>query len=197
MFRILRRFNQGCPEGRVSEGLSRFQQIRWKAVLGGCLVAVAGAYWLPGQQPQPIPITGKQPMPNSVARESSAILMRAKLASSQRVVEGLMAGDFAMIAKGGSELQRICDSEAWRQHEDPILTHYRSELKRGGIKLMKLANEENLEGAAYTYMHTLTACINCHEYSRNVLRIASAKSPVVPIPATERENAAYVRDVLR
>jgi hypothetical protein len=156
------------------------------AVVAACL-AMVGSVW----------IVAQQPIPNSRHNDSVPVLMRAKLGSSQKVVEGLMAGDFEMISKGGVDLQRICESEAWRQHEDPVVVQYRSELRRGAIKLVKLSKEENLEGAAYTYMHTLTTCINCHEYARNVLRIAN-NSPVVPIPATERENAAYrVRDIFR
>jgi hypothetical protein len=156
--------------------------------LGAASIALLGCVWMYAQQP----------MPNTQRDDSTSVLMRAKLASSQRVVEGLMSGDFGMIAKGGSELQRICDSKGWRQHEDPVVVQYRTELHRGAIKLVKLAKEDNLEGAAYTYMHTLTTCINCHEYSRNVLRIAQInRSPVVPIPATERENSEYVRQVYR
>jgi hypothetical protein len=154
-------------------------------------LAALGGVWVAAQQPLPIP--------NAVPKENVSVLMRAKLGSSQKVVEGLMSGDFKMIGKGALDLERICDSAGWRQHEDSIVTHYRSELKRSAIKLAKLANEENLDGAAYTYMHTLTTCINCHEYARNVLRIASNfNSPVVPIPTTEREQAAYrAREIFR
>jgi hypothetical protein len=134
--------------------------------LGAASIALLGCVWMYAQQP----------MPNTQRDDSTSVLMRAKLASSQRV----------------------CDSKGWRQHEDPVVVQYRTELHRGAIKLVKLAKEDNLEGAAYTYMHTLTTCINCHEYSRNVLRIAQInRSPVVPIPATERENSEYVRQVYR
>lgn len=152
-------------------------------------LAAAGGVWVAAQQP----------LPNARPSTDVSVLMQAKLGSSQKVVEGLMAGNFALIGKGAVDLERICDSAGWRHHEDSIVTHYRSELKRAAIKLAKLASEENLDGAAYTYMHTLTTCINCHEYARNVLRIAShVNSPVVPIPTSEREQAAYrAREIFR
>lgn len=130
---------------------------------------------------------------NSIPDADAAVLMRAKLGSSQKIVEGLMSGDFVMIRKGGSDLEKICDSSNWRRHEDQVVTHYRNELRRGATKLVLQADAENLEGAAYTYMHTLTTCINCHEYSRNVLRIAGVNkpNPVVRIPVTESEAHAY------
>lgn len=140
--------------------------------------------------------TAQQPeMLNAVPKQDTTILMRAKLASSQKVVEGLMAGDFEMIEKGASDLEKICDSANWRHHEDQVVTHYRSELRRGAVKMAIQAEDKNLEGAAYVYMHTLTTCINCHEYARNVLRIAHGipGGAVVPIPTSEQEAEAYRR----
>jgi hypothetical protein len=122
--------------------------------------------------------------------EELAGLMRAKLASSQKVVEGLMAKDFAMIRKGSEEMSKVCDATQWHATEDQVYAHYRAELKRTAKKLILLAEENNLDGTAYTYMHSLTTCISCHEYCRDVLHIA-AKEPelkVVPIPASERES---------
>lgn len=144
--------------------------------------------WATGQQPiMRAPLA--QPAPNA---NDLSILMQAKLSSSQKVVEGLMSGDFNMIRKGATDLQKICDATGWRTRDDQVYGHYRSELKRGATKLIQQANAENLDGAAYGYMHTLTTCINCHDHCRNVLRVANDLTPkAVPIPVTEQENAAY------
>lgn len=161
----------------------------WIAIVA--IPVVAGLVTTRGTAQQAEDYKGE--IPNSVRDANAAVLMRAKLGSSQKIVEGLMAGDFEMIRKGGNDLEKICDSTNWRRHEDQIVTHYRSELRRGASKLIKHADGENLEGAAYTYMHTLTTCINCHEYSRNVLRIAGMETPnpVVRIPVTEHEAHAH------
>ena len=139
------------------------------------------------------------PALNTLSSDESAVLMRAKLSSSQKVIEGLMAGDFAMIRKGGEDLQKICDSSQWRKRDDQVVAHYRGELRRSAIKLVQQAAEENLEGAAYTYMHTMTTCINCHQYSRDVLRIADRSEPlrVVPIPVTEEPSFPQSRALYR
>lgn len=126
-------------------------------------------------------------------------LMRAKLASSQKVVEGLMSADFDLIHKGGLEMSKICDATNWHASDDQVYTQYRAELKRTAKKLMLQAEEKNLDGASYTYMHSLTTCISCHEYSRDVLHIAS-KSPdfkVVPIPTAEEGRTLNQPRVLR
>lgn len=134
-----------------------------------------------------------------------AMMMRAKLSSSQKIVEGLMANDFEMIRKGGVQMQEICESDHWRKGQDQVFEHYRSELRRSALKLILQADEQNLDGAAYTYMHTVATCVNCHQYSRDVLRIAGSNairknqsSGVVSIPVTEREQTALqLRSVLR
>jgi hypothetical protein len=118
-------------------------------------------------------------------------LMRAKLASSQKVVEGLMSKDFALIRKGSEEMSKICDATHWHATDDQVYAHYRSELRRAAKKMMLLSEEKNLDGSAYTYMHSLITCINCHEYCRDVLHIAkhAPDLKVIPIPATERQNS--------
>ncbi|MCC7334029.1 MAG: hypothetical protein IT422_02965 [Pirellulaceae bacterium] len=130
-------------------------------------------------------VIGQQPRLSDADHNDLAVLMRAKLMSTQKVVEGLMDGDFSMIRKGGVELQRICDATGWRSHDDQVYGHYRAELKRSATKLVEQANAGSLDGAAYGYMHTLTTCINCHDHCRNVLRVAQASPGVVPIPVTE------------
>lgn len=118
-------------------------------------------------------------------------LMRVKLASTQKVVEGLMAEDFDLIRKGGEELSRICDATQWRSRDDQLYAQYRSELRRTAQKLIQMAAEKNLDGSAYTYMHALTTCITCHEHCRDILHVATKRPDftVVPIPATEQENS--------
>ncbi len=135
-------------------------------------------------------VIGQQPTLSNADRTDLSVLMRAKLMSTQKVVEGLMDGDFGVIRKGGLELQRICDATGWRSHDDQVYGHYRAELKRSAIKMVEQADAASLDGAAYGYMHTLTTCINCHDHCRNVLRIAQASPGVIPIPVTEFESHA-------
>jgi hypothetical protein len=125
------------------------------------------------------------------AREQGA-LMLAKLASSQKIVNGLVTKDFGQIGRGASELVRICNATEWAARGDQIYAHHRAELRRQSQKLVKMAQEQNLDGAAFSYMHSLTTCISCHEYCRDVLRIADqsrTKSKIVPIPVEDDEES--------
>lgn len=108
-------------------------------------------------------------------REEARPLMRAKLASSQRVFEGLLTKDFAQIRKGADELVGITDVAAWQNIEDPVHKHYHAEFRRLIIKLRGLAEKGNLEGASFLYMQSVSTCMNCHEHVRDVQKIANGK----------------------
>ncbi len=117
-------------------------------------------------------------------------LMLAKLASTQRVVAGLVSKNFSEIKRGAQDMQRICDAAQWELHPDPVYGHHRTELRRQSMKLAELAETQNLDGAAFAYMQTMSTCISCHEHCRDVLRIAElpkSMNRVVPIPASEEE----------
>ncbi len=132
--------------------------------------------------------------------EQQAALMRAKLASTHRIVEGLVTKDFDDISRGAEELMKICKATEWRTHSDEVYAHHRKELMRQAEKMTRAAAKENLDGAAYSYIHALTTCIGCHDYCRDVLKIADNDSPmkVVPIPTTfDEESSPTSRTVRR
>lgn len=117
--------------------------------------------------------------------DQQAALMLAKLATSQKITNGLVTKDFEQIYRGATELSSICNATAWASHSDPVYAHHRTELRKQAQKLAKMAEEKNLDGATYSYMHSLNTCINCHEYCRDVLSIvddSKVNLKVVPIP---------------
>jgi hypothetical protein len=117
-------------------------------------------------------------------------LMLAKLASTQRVVVGLVSKDFSEIKRGADELASVCDAVQWTSQPDPFYGNYRRELRRHAKRLGELAQGQNLDGAAFAYMQTMSTCISCHEHCRDILRTADRvipKNGVVPIPVAEEE----------
>lgn len=132
--------------------------------------------------------------------DNESALMRAKLSSSQKIVEGLVSKDFATISHGAEELLKICNGEEWERHRDEIYSHYRKELIRQTEKIVLASEHGNLDGAAYSYVHSLTTCISCHDYCRDVLKIAenTGKFKVVPIPTTaEADNSPPASRTIR
>ena len=142
-----------------------------KLVLVVCVLCVGVAFMV---------VQAKSPEPD--AGETEAGLMRAKLASSQKVVEGLMVQDLSLVRTGALELEKICEATEWHAKEDQVYAHYRAELQRTAKKLAKLAQNDDLDGATYTYMHSITTCMSCHTYCRDVLHVARTESNLQTTP---------------
>jgi hypothetical protein len=119
-------------------------------------------------------------------------LMRAKLASTQAVVEGLVEKDFRMINNAGVELLKMCNSGDWEANQDEVYSQYREQLRRQSRKLIDQAGVRNLEGSTYAYLGVLSTCVDCHTHCRDVLMIATDAPRLVPIPTTAVDNADSV-----
>ena len=132
-----------------------------KLILVVCVLCVGAAF-----------MVGQAKPPETDAGGTEPALMRAKLASSQKVVEGLMVQDLSLVRTGALELEKICEATEWHAKEDQVYAHYRAELQRTAKKLAKLAQNDDLDGATYTYMHSITTCMSCHTYCRDVLHVA-------------------------
>jgi len=139
---------------------------RHTAYFVGCLllvVLVLGSLILNAAAPQ---------QPDQGVLQETQVLMRAKLTSSQKVLEGLLAEDFTLIVQGAKEMARISEAAEWPRSRDEVYQHYSTTLRRQCGKLEELARKTNHEGAAFTYMQITTTCINCHDYVRDSLRIS-------------------------
>ena len=137
-------------------------------------------------------LTGASLLTNAMANNNQQEinlpgLMLAKLASTQRVVTGLVSKNFGEIRRGAKDMISICDASQWESHPDPIYGHYRSELRRQATNLSNLADQQNLDGAAFSYIQTISTCISCHSHCRDVLRIAAVPNRVIQIPVVEEE----------
>lgn len=148
--------------------------MRWSWLLLAGLFLGAGLMLFAGE--------AKPPRQGESATE--AALMRAKLASSNKIVEGLMTQDFGLVETGAQELAKICEATGWHAEEDQVYAHYRDELRRISQKLVQLAADEDQHGATYTYMHSITTCTSCHDYCRDVLHLAAKEPTLEAIPTT-------------
>lgn len=124
-------------------------------------------------------------------------LMLAKLASTQRVVTGLVSKNFVEIKRGAKDMISICDAAQWESHPDPLYGHYKAELRRQASGLSELADQQNLDGAAFSYIQTISTCVSCHTHCRDVLRIAAVPNRVIQIPVVEGELERSAMPIFR
>lgn len=116
--------------------------------------------------------------------DDTPLYMRAKLASSQKVMEGLVTENFDLIREGATQMKRISEAAHWPKTVDEIYQHYSVAFRRQCDKLNQQADRKDLQAAHYTYLHMSTTCIDCHNYVRGRFKVEQKRpnGPVRLIP---------------
>lgn len=94
--------------------------------------------------------------------------MHDKLVYSQSVLHGLVIQDFTQVERGAERLRAtslVSPGPYSRDAlDDELYEHFRLEFLRLSTDLGKMARDENLAGAAFTYNNLTANCMACHQY---------------------------------
>lgn len=130
--------------------------------------------------------TAKAEPKNNSLQANTPVFMRAKLASSKRVLEGLVLDDFAMVEKAAHEMKTLSEHTHWPKSTDKVYEHFTSEFRQQCDKLARLAKKKDRDGTHFTFLSISTTCVDCHGYVRGRFRVAAntsnASSPIPLIP---------------
>ncbi|TWU02136.1 hypothetical protein [Stieleria varia] len=116
--------------------------------------------------------TQADPPPVARINESEGLLMRSKLTYSQSVLEGLLRRDYRAIQRGAVEMRHISEAAEWPRPRDTIYEHFSAEFRRQCRQLEELAEKQNHQAAAFTYLQLTSLCITCHDHVRDSVRVA-------------------------
>lgn len=95
--------------------------------------------------------------------------MRAKLTSSQLVLEGLMVEDYDLMQKGAKKMIEMSNATEWQVVEGPVFARQSEEFRSAAKQVIKFAKEKNIDGASLSYLHLTMTCISCHKKVNKVL----------------------------
>ena len=130
---------------------------RW--ILSG-IVALATISWLaPGGYGEP--------------RDDLRDFMRVKLKHSQKVLEGLVLGDFDTVARNAQDMSLLSLAATWQVLQTPQYLDYSRKFRSAADTLTNMARKKNLDEATLAYNKMTVKCIECHKYVRD-LRMAKA-----------------------
>ena len=88
------------------------------------------------------------------------------------MLDGVVTADFKKVANGGEELIRLAKSETWQLIRSPHYETHSANFIRATEKLVKKAQEKNMDGTALAYVEVTLSCVRCHEYVREHRRDA-------------------------
>ncbi len=123
--------------------------------------------------------------PNT-ARKSTKDFMRAKLSSSQRVMEGLVTEKSELIRKGAQEMKKMSEHAEWPRSRDKVYEHFSQKFRGQCDKLVSQAQKRDFETAQHSFLSLSNTCFDCHNYVRGSFRVTRDESdpsgPVQLIP---------------
>lgn len=140
-------------------------------VVCGMLIVSVSADQKPEAKQKPTAQKNSDDSPENEGRPVSDLrqFMRAKLAASNKVLEGLATEDMALVKEGALALNKMSLSEKWRTHNDVMYKQFSSEFQRVTRDLIQAAEQENLDQATLKWMGATMACIECHRFVRTML----------------------------
>lgn len=104
----------------------------------------------------------------SAQRNQLSDFMRVKLKHSQRVLEGLVLGDFDEIAKNSQDMSLLSLAETWQVIQTPQYVEYSRKFRKAADALTETARKKNLDAATKAFNLVTTRCVECHKYVRDV-----------------------------
>ncbi|MEX0977295.1 MAG: hypothetical protein WDZ48_00490 [Pirellulales bacterium] len=105
--------------------------------------------------------------------DKGSFWMQKKLEYSEKILAGLATQDFDQIAKSARSMSALTQMEKWVRGSTP---QYRAQLgifQNANQQIIRMADEEKLDGAALAYVQLTLSCVNCHK----VIRDSAAEKP--------------------
>ncbi len=102
--------------------------------------------------------------------KTGSFWMQKKLEYSGKILAGLAREDFEQISKNARSMKALSQMEKWVRGT----AEYRTQLKifqNANEHIIRMADEEKLDGVALAYVQLTLSCVNCHK----VVRVATGK----------------------
>ena len=102
--------------------------------------------------------------------ETGSFWMQKKLEYSGKILAGLAREDFVEIGTNARSMNALTQMEKWVRGT----AEYRTQLRifqNANEQLIRMADEEKLDGAALAYVQLTLSCVNCHK----AVRVATGK----------------------
>ncbi len=144
-------------------------------IVGITAFACLSAWVLRTEAQEPVPSTQEEAAKTKSVRRPAKlkgrVFMGAKLTASEQALKGLLTRDFDQIGDAAAALRDIAltapPTQVRKEFDAELYDHFRHEFLRLSGQLSTMAQEENLEGAAYVHQNLTSACIACHEHVRD------------------------------
>jgi hypothetical protein len=91
-------------------------------------------------------------------------VMREKLIHAERVLDALMTGDHALLARESAALEAATRTPGWAALKSERYFRYSETFRRAAEDLTDAAKQRDSDGAMRGYVAMTLACYSCHRY---------------------------------
>ncbi len=102
----------------------------------------------------------------SHGQDPKANVMKRKLTSAQKILEGVAVHDFDLIATHAELLIQASQEAGWKVLKTPRYEIYSQDFRRTAEQLIRHAKAKNVDGAALAYVDLTLTCVKCHQHVR-------------------------------
>lgn len=110
-------------------------------------------------------------------------VMKLKLESSQKVLEGIATENFVTITANAQKLVLLSQAAGWQARQTPEYKQFTAEFRRHAEALQKAARTENVDAASVAWFQLTISCVNCHRHMRGVQSVSVPLAPVTQFVA--------------
>ncbi|MEQ2007543.1 MAG: hypothetical protein ABMA26_12160 [Limisphaerales bacterium] len=110
-------------------------------------------------------------------------VMKLKLESSQKVLEGIATENFVTISANAQKLVVLSQAAGWQARQTPEYKQFTAEFRRHAEALQKAARSENVDAASVAWFQLTISCVNCHRHMRGVQTVRLPEIPAAQVVA--------------
>jgi len=99
--------------------------------------------------------------------EEPSYWMKKKMEYSENILAGLARGDFSAMQKNAKSMNGLSEIEKWVRAGSPGYKSQLAVFRSANKSLIRMAQEEDLDGATLAFMQLTQSCVQCHKLLRD------------------------------
>jgi cytochrome c556 len=99
--------------------------------------------------------------------EEPSYWMKKKMEYSEKILAGLAKADFAEIEKNARSMNSLSQIESWVRAGAPEYKSQLATFRSANKSLIRMAQEEDVDGATLAFMQLTQSCVQCHKLIRD------------------------------
>jgi hypothetical protein len=99
--------------------------------------------------------------------EEPSFWMKKKMEYSEKILAGLAKADFDAIEKNAMSMNGLSQIENWVRASSPGYKRELATFRSANKSLIRMAQDEDIDGATLAFMQLTQSCVQCHKLIRD------------------------------